>query len=159
MTHPTADSTLASAEETILLERPAPHVALVRLNRPARRNAINGAMARAIEAHVQAIEADTDIRVALIAAAPGPTFCAGADLAEAAAGRGHELMTAAGGFAGFVEAPRRKPWIAAISGSALGGGLEIALSCDMIVCAESSVLGLPEVKRGLIAGAGGLFRL
>jgi enoyl-CoA hydratase/carnithine racemase len=89
----------------------------------------------------------------------GPTFCGGADLAEVAAGRGMELVTPDGGFAGFVLSKRQKPWIAAISGSALGGGLEISLACDLRVCADTTVFGLPEVKRGLIAGAGGIYRL
>ena len=75
------------------------------------------------------------------------------------AGRGHELSTPDGGFAGFVRSKRAKPWIVAIPGSALGGGLEISLACDIRVCADTSVLGLPEVKRGLFAGAGGVYRL
>jgi enoyl-CoA hydratase len=86
-------------------------------------------------------------------------FCAGADLKEISAGRGDSLSTPANGFAGFAFAKRRKPWIAAVNGLALAGGCELALSCDMIVAAEDGEFALPEVKRGLVAGAGGLFRL
>jgi enoyl-CoA hydratase/carnithine racemase len=97
--------------------------------------------------------------VAILAAAPGPAFCAGADLADIAAGRGPSLMTADGGFAGFVYAVRHKPWIAAVHGFAVGGGLEFALACDMVVAERDAVFGLPEPKRGLLAAAGGAYRL
>jgi len=93
------------------------------------------------------------------AAAPGPAFCAGADLADVAAGRGPSLVTRDGGFAGFVYASRQKPWIAAVHGFAMGGGLEFALACDMVVAASDAVFGLPEPKRGLLAAAGGAYRL
>lgn len=143
----------------VLFERPAPHVAVVTLNRPERRNAVNGAVARLMAQYVQRIEEDPEIRVAILTAAGGQVFCAGADLAEAAAGRGHELSDPDNGFAGFVNARRRKPWIAAVTGAALGGGTELALACDLVVAAENARFGLPEVKRSLIAGAGGLYRL
>jgi enoyl-CoA hydratase/carnithine racemase len=86
-------------------------------------------------------------------------FCAGADLREISSGRRASLWTKAGGFAGFVKAKRVKPWIAAVNGSALAGGMEIALACDMIIAAADAQFGLPEPKRGLAAIAGGLFRL
>lgn len=134
------------------------HVALLTLNRPEQRNAVNGAMTRRWTELIAQTEADPDVRVVVLAA-DGPVFCAGADLKEVAAGRMTELATPAGGFAGFVESVRQKPWIAAIEGQALGGGLEIALACDMRMSSRESTFGLPEVKRGLFAGAGGLYRL
>ncbi len=145
--------------DVVLFERIDDHIALVTLNRPDKRNAVNGAVARALDAIVKQTEADPDIWATVITSGGGPTVCAGADLAEVAAGRGHELSTEDGGFAGFVNSKRTKPWIVAIRGSALGGGLEISLACDLRVCADTTVLGLPEVKRGLIAGAGGAYRL
>lgn len=133
-------------------------VAIVTLHRPAVRNAISAAMAETIETFVHEIEADPAIRVAILAA-KGPIFCAGADLGEVAAGRGMSLARPDAGFAGFVDANRTKPWIAAIQGPAHGGGVEITLSCDMVVAAETASFTLPEVRRGLIAGANGSFRI
>lgn len=134
------------------------HIAVIRLNRPEAHNAISAAMAEAIEGFVARVEADASIRVAIVAAR-GKSFCAGADLKEVAAGRGAGLVRPESGFAGFVYAPKRKPWIAAVQGPALGGGTEISLSCDMIIAGEQATFGLPEVKRGLIAGASGAFRI
>ncbi|HWI11616.1 MAG TPA: enoyl-CoA hydratase-related protein [Burkholderiaceae bacterium] len=147
------------ADEPILFERIARHIARVTLNRPQARNAVNVAMTLRLEEVVRSIEADPELRVAILAAAPGPAFCAGADLAEVAAGRGPSLVTREGGFAGFVYATRHKPWIAAVHGFVLGGGLEFALACDMVVAAQDAVFGLPEPKRGLLAAAGGAYRL
>jgi enoyl-CoA hydratase len=136
------------------------HVALVTLNRPQARNAVNAAVAAELEAIVDQTETDIDIRaVVLTGADAGGTFCAGADLKEVSAGRADALFTARGGFAGFVDAPRAKPWIAAVNGKALAGGCEIVLACDMVVASEDAAFGLPEVTRGLIAAAGGLYRL
>jgi enoyl-CoA hydratase len=97
--------------------------------------------------------------VAILTSSNDRAFCAGADLSEIAAGRADTLSTPDGGFAGFADHPRSKPWIAAVRGSALAGGCELSLACDMIVASEDSQFGLPEVKRGLIAAAGGVFRL
>jgi len=145
-------------EPIVLLDHPAPHVARLTLNRPKARNAISAAMAETIERLVGEVEADREIRVGIIAA-NGPAFCAGADLKEVAAGRGAALMTPTAGFAGFVYGSRKKPWIAAVHGPAHAGGAEIALACDMIVAGEEASFGLPEVKRGMIPGAGGAFRI
>lgn len=133
-------------------------VAIITLNRPEARNAVNGALATRMEEILDDYESDPELWVAILTA-NGPVFCAGADLKEIAAGRGGELGTRKGGFAGLVRRERVKPLIAAVHGSALAGGTEIALSCDMIVCATDTQFGLPEVKRALVAGAGGLFRL
>ncbi len=145
-------------EPIILLDRPAPHVARLTLNRPTARNAISAAMTETIERLVGEIEADHEIRVGIVAA-NGTSFCAGADLKEVAAGRGAALLTPTAGFAGFVYGHRTKPWIAAVQGPAHAGGAEIALACDMIVAGEKASFGLPEVKRGVIPGAGGAFRI
>ncbi len=133
-------------------------LAILTLNRPEARNAVNGEVAQGLEAALDRYESDPDLWVAILKA-NGKAFCAGADLKEIAAGRFHLLVTKKGGFAGIVSRARTKPLIAAITGSALAGGTEIALSCDMIVCSEDTVFGLPEVKRSLVAAAGGLFRL
>lgn len=148
----------ASAEAEVLFERVGDHVALVTLNRPGVHNAVNATIARDLESITASIEADPTIRVAVLAAR-GKSFCAGLDLKEVAAGRIWELARPNTGFAGFVYAPKSKPWIAAVQGAAFGGGIELALSCDMIVASELANFALPEVKRGLIAGAAGAFRI
>jgi len=145
--------------EAVLFETVAPHVALVTLNRPEARNAVNGDVARGLDAAVARVEEDPDIWLAILTGAGPHAFCAGADLKEVAAGRGAALYTERGGFGGFVRAARTKPWIAAAQGHALAGGLELLLACDMAVAAEGATLGLPEVKRSLVAAAGGVFRL
>lgn len=145
--------------DVVLLERVGEHVAVVTLNRPEKRHAVNGALTARLDAIVKETERDPAIWVVVLAAAPSTTFCAGADLGEIAAGRAGELSTPDGGFGGFVESVRAKPWIAAVTGSALGGGLEFMLACDLRVIAQDTILGLPEVKRGLVAGAGGVYRL
>jgi enoyl-CoA hydratase len=86
-------------------------------------------------------------------------FCAGADLAEIASGNRNSIAHPVYGFGGFVQFPRKKPWIAAVNGFAMGGGFELAMSCDMIVAGEGAQFGLPESLRGLFAAAGGAFRL
>jgi len=148
-----------SEQAAVLFERAGAHVALVTINRPAARNAVNGAVAQGMEAAVRETEADPAIRAVVLTGAGDAAFCAGADLKEVSAGGGAALWTEGGGFAGFVFAPRTKLWIAAVNGAALAGGTEIALACDLVVAAESASFGLPEVKRGLIAAAGGLYRL
>jgi enoyl-CoA hydratase/carnithine racemase len=143
----------------VSVESPAPHVALVTLRRPEARNAVNAALAAALERIVKSIEADDAVRAVVLTGAGGQAFCAGADLKEVSQGGLNGLMTPSGGFAGFVRTRREKPWIAAVDGFALAGGCEIALACDMIIASEDAAFGLPEVTRGLIASAGGLFRL
>lgn len=147
-------------DEVVLYQEVADHVALVTLNRPEKRNAVNAAVARGLDDAVKRSEADRNIRVVILTSSHPSVFCAGADLAEVAAGGARtRLYTPDGGFAGFVDQVRQKPWIAAAQGSIVAGGLEIALACELRVVARASQLGLPEVKRGLIAGAGGLTRL
>jgi enoyl-CoA hydratase/carnithine racemase len=143
----------------VLYEQAGDHIALVTINREAVRNAINGDVAAALDAFVKQTEAEPDIWAVVLTGAGGKVFCAGADLKEIAAGRGEQLATRDNGFGGFTSAPRTKPWIAAVEGYALAGGLEIMLACDMVVASDNAQFGLPEVKRGLVALAGGVYRL
>jgi len=132
--------------------------AIVKINRPEARNAVNGAVAQGIEAAIDRIEEDDDIWVGILTGEP-PVFCAGADLKEINAGNAASLATPRGGFGGIVQRERTKPLIAAVDGPALAGGTEIVLSCDLVVASTTATFGIPEVKRSLIAAAGGLFRL
>jgi enoyl-CoA hydratase len=145
--------------DAVTREIVAAHVALVTINRPEARNSINGDVTRQLDQQVKAIEADPDIWAAVLTGAGGVAFCAGADLKEVSAGNMDDLYTPDGAFAGFVKHPRQKVWIAAVEGFAMAGGCELALACDMIVASEPSVFALPEVTRGLIAAAGGVYRL
>ena len=131
------------------------HVAVFTLNRPEARNAVNETVSAEMEAHLDAFEADPSLWVGIITGT-GPVFCAGADLKAVAEGR--NIMTKRGGFAGLVKYPRTKPIIAAVDGPALAGGMEIALASDLIVASTAARFGIPEVKRSLVAAAGGLFR-
>ncbi|HEU0103621.1 MAG TPA: crotonase/enoyl-CoA hydratase family protein [Mycobacteriales bacterium] len=133
-------------------------VATFTLNRPGQRNAVNQGLAAALGDAVARFEADPEVWVGILTGA-GSTFCAGADLKAIAGGKGHELSTEAGGFAGWVRYPRTKPVIAAVRGFALAGGSELVLACDLVVAGTDAAFGLPEVTRGIVAAAGGLFRL
>jgi len=133
-------------------------VGIIRLNRPEARNAVNGELANGVEAALDEFEADDGIQ-AVILTGNGPTFCAGADLKLVAVGKGAEMATAKGNFAGIVRRDFPKPLIAAVNGPALAGGFEIVLACDLVVAADHATFGLPEVKRGLFAAAGALIRL
>jgi enoyl-CoA hydratase len=132
--------------------------AIVKINRPEARNAVNGDVAQGIEAAIDEIESRDDIWLGIVTGEP-PVFCAGADLKEINAGRAGSLATARGGFAGIVQRERTKPMIAAVDGPALAGGTEIVLACDLVVASTTATFGIPEVKRSLVAAAGGLFRL
>lgn len=131
-------------------------VAVITLNRPEARNSIDRETALAVASAVSTINAETRVRVAILTGAGGH-FCAGMDLK--AFMRGEVVRLPEGGFAGFAQAKLEKPFIAAVEGYALAGGFEMALACDMIVASESAQFGLSEVKRGLVANAGGLVRL
>lgn len=132
--------------------------AVIKINRPEARNAVNGDVAKGIEEAIDRIEADDAIWVGILTGVP-PVFCAGADLKEINSGNAAGLATAKGGFAGFVQRERTKPVIAAVDGPALAGGTEIVLASDLVVASTTATFGIPEVKRSLVAGAGGLFRL
>jgi enoyl-CoA hydratase len=138
-------------------------IGYITLNRPEARNAVNGDVSRGVEAAIDAIEADDDVWVAVLQAntegQANPVFCAGADLKAVNAGKAGDLQTKRGGFGGIAQRERRKPIIVAIDGLATAGGCEITLACDIVVATTRSAFGLAEVKRNLIAGAGGLYRL
>ncbi len=142
-----ADAVLTEVEDGI---------AVITINRPEARNAVNGEVARGIAAAVEEFDGSGDVRVMILTGAGG-TFSAGMDLKGFLAGE--SPVVEGRGFAGIAERPPTKPVIAAVEGYALAGGFEIALSCDMIVASEAAKFGLPEVRRGLVAGAGGLLRL
>jgi enoyl-CoA hydratase len=131
-------------------------VLVITINRPEARNAVNAEVASGIAAAVDVLDARDDLRAGVITGAGG-TFCAGMDLKAFLTGERSSIPGR--GFGGITQAPPAKPMIAAVEGYALAGGCEIALSCDLVVAAENAKFGLPEVKRGLVAGAGGLLRL
>jgi len=138
------------------------HVAVITINRPEARNAVNGDVAEGIEAAIDHLEADDAAWVGILTGArteKGYIFCAGADLKAINSGDAGRLATARGGFGGITTRERDKPIIAAVDGPALAGGTEIVLSCDLVVASDKATFGVPEVKRALVAGAGGLFRL
>ena len=148
-------------DPVVLVER-REHVMIVRLNRPEAGNAVNADLWSGIGAALTEAERDDAIRVVIVTGAGERIFCAGADLKALA--RGEKIHPdspeeLAWGFAGIVAHSISKPLIAAVNGSALGGGTEIALACDLVVAVTSATFGLPEVKRGLMAAAGGAFRL
>jgi enoyl-CoA hydratase len=136
----------------------AGHSAILTIDRPEARNAVDGSVAQGIEDGLTRAERDDEIRVLVLTGAP-PHFCAGADFKALASGAKEALETAQGGFAGITRRARTKPLIAAVEGAALAGGTEIVLACDLVVAGESARFGIPEVKRGLVAAAGGLFRM
>jgi crotonobetainyl-CoA hydratase len=133
---------------------------LITLNRPEARNAVNGAVSSAVGDALETAKNDPEIRAVVITGAGDKSFCAGADLK--AISRGEDLNHPdhpEWGFGGYVRHFIDKPTIAAVNGTALGGGSELVLASDLVIAAESATFGLPEVKRGLIAGAGGVFRI
>ncbi|MCG5430833.1 crotonase/enoyl-CoA hydratase family protein [Mycobacterium sp. MYCO198283] len=136
------------------------NVLVVTINRPEARNAVNGAVSTAVGDALEDAQHDRDIRVVVLTGAGDRSFCAGADLKAIA--RGEHLshpQHPEWGFAGYVRHFIDKPTIAAVNGTALGGGTELALASDLVVARESAMFGLPEVKRGLLAAAGGAFRI
>ncbi|MGE0299851.1 enoyl-CoA hydratase-related protein [Pseudonocardia sp.] len=127
-------------------------VLVVTIDRPARRNAIDRATADGLDAALNRLEDDPDLWCGVLTGAGG-FFCAGSDLTA-----NHDYVTARGGEYGIVRRGRRKPLIAAVEGFALGGGMEIAMACDLVVAASDARFGLPEVSIGLLPTCGGLFR-
>lgn len=141
------------------------NVLIITIDRPDARNAVNGPVAQGIEAAIDRLEESDDLWIGVLAATESPgksggnTFSAGADLKEINSGNAAALATAKGGFGGLTERARRKPLIAAVDGLATAGGCELVLSCDLVVASRRAGFGLAEVKRNLVAGAGGLYRL
>jgi enoyl-CoA hydratase len=141
--------------DEVLRER-REHVEILTINRPEARNAINRATALALDAALDAADADDEVWVIVLTGAGDKAFSAGMDLKAFATG---EVPFTPHGFAGITTRQMAKPLICAANGAALAGGFEIMISCDMVVAAEHAVFGIPEAKRGLIAGGGGLIRL
>lgn len=137
------------------------HILVVTLNRPEVRNAVNLDLTMGVGVALDLAEADPDTWVVIVTGAGDRAFCAGADLKAAAAGEltGTDERLNRWGFAGYVSHAISKPTIAAVNGFALGGGTELVLASDLAVAADTASFGLPEVKRGIFAGAGGSFRL
>lgn len=142
-------------EQAVLSERRG-RVLLITINRPDQRNAVNAAVANGIAAALDQLDGDPELSLGVITGA-GKGFCAGMDLKAFVAGERPHVPGR--GFAGIVQRPPDKPLIAAVEGFAVAGGLEVALACDLIVAARGARLGIPEVKRSLVAAGGALLRL
>ena len=131
-------------------------ILIVTINRPEAKNAMSMAAAQGISAAMDRLEAEDDLRVAILTGAGG-TFCSGMDLKGFL--RGERPSVEGRGFGALSQWTPKKPVIAAVDGYALAGGMELVLSCDLIVATASAKFGIPEVKRGLAAAAGGLIKL
>jgi enoyl-CoA hydratase len=142
-------------DQPVLTER-RDGVLIVTLNRPDARNAVNSAVAQGIADALDTLDGDDELQVGVLTGA-GKGFCSGMDLRAFV--QGERPYVDDRGFAGITERAASKPLIAAVEGFAVAGGFEIALSCDLIVASKGARFGIPEVKRGLIAGAGGLLRI
>jgi enoyl-CoA hydratase len=143
-------------DETAVLTERRERVLVITINRPDQRNAVNGAVAAGIAAGLDELDAEPDLSVGVLTGA-GKGFSAGMDLKAFVAGE--SPYAGDRGFAGITQRASAKPLIAAVEGFAVAGGLEIALACDMIVASRGTRLGIPEVKRSLVAAGGGLLRL
>jgi enoyl-CoA hydratase len=144
------------SEETPVLTEVRGPILIITLNRPEAKNAANLALSKGVAVALDRPDADDALGVGIITGAGG-TFCSGMDLKGFL--KGERPLIPGRGFAGLTEAPPKKPLIAAVDGFALAGGMEIALACDMIVANRNAKFGIPEVKRGLAAAAGGLIRM
>lgn len=148
--------TTSGSEGPPILTEAIDGVLVITLNRPNARNAVNQALAEALASALDKFEGRDDLRSGVLAGA-GKGFCAGMDLKALV--RGERSLVEGRGWAGMTMRPPDKPIVAAVEGFALAGGFELALACDLIVAARGAQFGIPEVKRGLIAAAGGLQRL
>ena len=142
-----SEEVLTSVEDGILV---------VTINRPDAKNAMTKAAAEGIAAAMDRLDSEDDLRVGILTGAGG-TFCSGMDLKGFL--RGESPVVEGRGFGGVVQAPPRKPLIAAVDGYALAGGLELMIACDLVVANDGAKFGIPEVKRGLVAAAGGVMML
>src|ERR1700761_5529227 len=145
--NPGADAVLVEQRDRVLI---------VTINRPEARNAINAAVTSGVAAAMDQLDGSKELSIGILTGAGG-AFCAGMDLKAFL--RGEQVSQPGRGLAGLTHRPPAKPLIAAVEGYALAGGFELALACDLIVAAENAKFGIPEVKRGLAAAAGGLLRL
>ena len=145
----------ADPEPAVLTDRRG-RILIITLNRPDQRNAVNAAVAQGVAAALDELDGDAQLSLGVLTGA-GKGFCSGMDLKAFRAGERPHVPGR--GFAGIVERAADKPLIAAIEGFAVAGGLEVALACDLIVAAKGARLGIPEVKRSLVAAGGALLRL
>lgn len=151
---------MTTADTSAALTERVGHTLVIVLNRPEARNAVNGAVSTAVGQALVTAQSDPEVRAVILTGAGDKSFCAGADLK--AISRGENLYHPdhpEWGFAGYARHFIDKPTIAAVNGTALGGGTELVLASDLAVADEGATFGLPEVKRGLLAGAGGAFRI
>jgi enoyl-CoA hydratase len=146
---------MTETEQAVLTE-PRGRVLVITMNRPDQRNAVNAAVATGIASALDRLDADAGLSIGVITGA-GKGFCSGMDLKAFVAGE--RPWAGDRGFAGITQRAAAKPLIAAVEGFAVAGGLEVALACDLIVAARGARLGIPEVKRSLVAAGGGLLRL
>jgi enoyl-CoA hydratase len=144
----------ANSEEVVLVEQ-RDRILIITINRPKAKNAVNAAVSRGLADAMDRLDGDDGLSVGILTGAGG-TFSAGMDLKAFA--RGENVIVEGRGM-GFTERPPAKPLIAAVEGYCLAGGCELALATDLIVASKDSAFGIPEVKRGLVAGGGGLLRL
>jgi enoyl-CoA hydratase len=143
------------SDEPVLVSRDG-RIQVITLNRPEARNAVNQALAEGVARALDELDADDELSVGIVTGAGGG-FCAGMDLKAFV--KGELPYVGDRGFAGITQRGSRKPLIAAVEGFAVAGGLEVALACDLIVAGRSAKLGIPEVKRSLVAAGGALLRL
>ncbi len=142
---------MADENDLVTVERIG-HVLIVSINRESKRNSVNRQVADGLDQALNLLDDDRDLRVGILTGTR-TVFCAGSDLTA-----NGDYVTKRGGEYGIIRRPRRKPLIAAVEGFALGGGMEIALACDMVVASKTASFGLPEVRIGVIAACAGLFR-
>lgn len=145
-------------ESAVVTER-REHILIITLNRPAAGNSVNPEVAQLLNEALNLAEVDDEIYAVILTGAGNKIFCGGMDLKHMAAHGAEGVVIPGNGFAGLTERYFSKPLIAAVNGFALGGGTEFALACDLVIAAEHAKFGLPEVKRGILAGAGGPLRL
>jgi enoyl-CoA hydratase len=144
----------AMSEEVLTSEEDG--ILVVTINRPEAKNAMTKAAAEGIAAAMDRLDSDDNLRVGILTGAGG-TFCSGMDLKGFL--RGESPSIEGRGFGGIVQKPPEKPLIAAVEGYALAGGLELMIACDLVVASAGAKFGIPEVKRGLVAAAGGVMML
>jgi enoyl-CoA hydratase/carnithine racemase len=149
----------STADESPLLRSRHGRIEVLRLNRERARNAIDGPTSLALGQALEELADDDDVWVVILTGTGDKAFSAGMDLKAFVSGQAGDIMSAEHGFANVARRKFAKPIIAAVNGVALAGGLEIVLSCDLVVAAEHARFGIPEVKRGLVAAGGGLLRL
>ncbi|MEV0149896.1 MULTISPECIES: crotonase/enoyl-CoA hydratase family protein [unclassified Nonomuraea] len=151
----TTDSGTTAAGDEVLVRHES-RVAVITINRPHAKNAVTRAVSEGIAAAIDELDRRDDLSVGVLTGAGG-CFCAGMDLKGFL--RGERPSIEGRGFGGLTEAPPKKPLIAAVEGYALAGGCEMVLACDLVVAGRTARFGIPEVRRGLVAAAGGLLRL